>query len=136
MKNIKPKEIKRKWHLLDAKDKVLGRLSTEAAMHLMGKNKGYFTPYLDTGDYVVIINAKDIRLTAKKETQKKYWRHSTYPGALRVKTASEIRKSNPEFLIRHAIQGMMPKTNLGKEMIKKLFVFASTQHPHADKFKN
>ncbi len=136
MKIIRAKDIQRNWHLIDAKNKVLGRLSTEAALHLMGKNKSYFVPHLDTGDYVVVINAKDIKLTAKKETQKKYWHHSGYPGGIKSRTASEIRSKKPELLIRHAVSGMMPKTTLGKQMVKKLFVFAGSEHPHADKFKN
>ena len=136
MKSIKPKDVIRKWHLIDAKSKILGRLSTEAAMYLMGKNKSYYTPYLDTGDYVVVINAKEVRLTAKKETQKKYWRHSGYPGGISFKTASQIRSDSPQTLIRHAIYGMLPKTTLGKKMIKKLYVYPGESHPYNNKFKS
>ncbi|OGD98052.1 50S ribosomal protein L13 [Candidatus Curtissbacteria bacterium RIFCSPLOWO2_01_FULL_38_11b] len=136
MKNIKLKDIKKDWHLIDAKDKVLGRLCSQAAVYLMGKNKSYFTPYLDTGDFVVIINAKDVKLTGKKEIQKKYWRHSGFPGGISVKTASQIRAENPQTLIRHAISGMLPKTTLGKQMIKKLYVYDQKNHPHETEFKN
>ena len=136
MKNIKLKDIKRDWHLIDAKDKVLGRLCSQVAVYLMGKNKSYFTPFLDTGDFVVIINAKDVKLTAKKEIQKKYWRHSGYPGGISFKTASQIRRDSPRTLIRHAILGMLPKTTLGKQMIKKLYVYDQKNHPHETKFKN
>src|SRR4030043_2169852 len=100
MKNITPKDIKKNWHLIDAKNKVLGRMSSEIAMHLMGKNKNYYTPYLDTGDYVVVINAQKVILTGKKENQKKYYRHSGYPGGLYSETASQVRQKHPENLIR------------------------------------
>src|SRR3989344_4830894 len=136
MKNIKLSDIKRDWHLINAKGKVLGRLSADIAKLLMGKTKGYYTPHLDTGDFVVIINAKDVVLSGKKETQKKYYRHSGYPGGLHFKTASQIRQNNPEKLIRHATQGMLPKTRLGKIMLKKLFIYADSKHPYGDKFKS
>lgn len=135
MKSIKPKDIKRDWHLIDAKEKVLGRLSTDVAMRLMGKNKAYYVPYIDTGDYVVIINAQDIILTGKKEQQKKYYHHSQYPGGLYVKTAAQVRARKPEFMVRHSIKGMLPKTILGKKMLKKLYVYSGSDHKHQDKFK-
>lgn len=135
MKNITPKDITRNWHLIDAKNKVLGRISSEIAMHLMGKNKNYYIPYLDTGDYVVVINAQKVILTGKKENQKKYYRHSGYPGGLRMETASQIRSKKPQDLIRHAVGGMLPKTKLGKMMLKKLFTYPGQEHPHKDKFQ-
>lgn len=135
MKNVKPKDIIRNWYLINAENQVLGRISSKSASHLMGKNKSYYTPYLDTGDYVVVINADKVKLSGKKENQKKYYRHSGYPGGLHVKTASQIRKINPEFLIRHSIKGMLPKTTLGKQMLNKLFVYAGEKHPHGDKLK-
>jgi len=128
--------VKRVWHLIDAKNKVLGRLSTEVVNILMGKNKNYYTPYLDAGDYVVIINAKEITLTGDKNKQKKYYRHSGYPGGLYIKSASQIRSDSPEKLLRHSIRGMLPKTRLGKIMIKKLFVYPQSDHPHESMFKN
>jgi len=136
MKNIKAHDIKREWHLIDAKDKILGRLSSEIAKILMGKIKSYYTPYLDTGDYVVVINAKDVLFSGKKENQKKYYHHSQYPGGLYVKTAAQVRKQKPEDLIRHAIVGMLPKTKLGKTMLKKLFIYPESEHPYRDKFKS
>ncbi|OGD85456.1 50S ribosomal protein L13 [Candidatus Curtissbacteria bacterium RBG_13_35_7] len=133
MKSIKLKSIQRKWYLIDANKQILGRLSTEVAMHLMGKNKSSYVPYLDCGDYVVIINAKNVKLSGKKEIQKKYYHHSGYPGGLYTKTASEIRAKKPEFLIRHAVRGMLPKTTLGKQMLKKLYIYSDNKHPYSEK---
>ena len=136
MKNIKAADIKREWHLIDAKNKILGRLSSEIAQTLMGKDKSYYTPNLDTGDYIVVINAQKVILSGKKENQKKYYHHSQYPGGLYVKTASQARKQKPEDLIRHAVIGMLPKSKLGKLMLKKLYIFPDENHPYDDKFKN
>ncbi len=136
MKTITPKDIKREWHLIDAKSKILGRLSSEVAMHLMGKNKNIYSPNLDTGDCVVVINAQQITLSGKKEKQKKYYHHSGYPGGLYMKTAQQIRSQKPEELIRNAIIGMLPKTKMGKIMLKKLYIFPDSSHPYKDKFKN
>ncbi len=136
MKTIKPKDIKREWHLIDAKSKMLGRLSSEIAMHLMGKNKNIYSPNLDTGDCVVVVNAQNILLSGKKEKQKKYFHHSGYPGGLYMKTASQIRSQMPEKLIRNAVTGMLPKTKLGKIMLKKLYIFPTSDHPYEAKFKN
>jgi len=133
MINVKPKDIKRSWHLVDAKNKVLGRLSTEVATTLMGKNKSIYTPYLDTGDYVVIVNAKKVALTGKKETQKKYYKHSGYPGGLYVKTVHDLRQKTPDKILRHSIIGMLPKNKIGKQMAKKLFIYEGTDHPYKDK---
>ena len=135
MKNPKPKDIKREWHLIDAKDKILGRLSTQAAHLIMGKNKVYYTPYLDCGDYVVIINAKNVMLSAKKENQKIYYRHSGYPGGLKQRTAAQIREQKPEELIRHAVVGMLPKNKLAKIMLKKLYIYPQSDNPYKSKFK-
>ncbi|OGD89220.1 50S ribosomal protein L13 [Candidatus Curtissbacteria bacterium RIFCSPHIGHO2_02_39_8] len=136
MKNIKAKDINRKWHLIDAKNKVLGRLTSEIAKILMGKNKSYFTPNLDTGDCVVVINAKEVLLSGKKENQKRYFRHSGYPGGMRISTAAQVRVKKPEDLVKHAVVGMIPKTKLGKLMVKKLFVFPEAEHSYKDKFKS
>jgi len=136
MKNIKAKDINRKWHLIDAKNKVLGRLTSEIAKILMGKNKSYFTPNLDTGDFVVVVNAKDVMLSGKKENQKNYYRHSGYPGGMRISTAAQVRVKKPEDLVKHAVVGMLPKTKLGKLMVKKLFVFPEAEHSYKDKFKS
>lgn len=134
MKSIKPKDITKNWHLIDAKGKILGRVATEVASLLRGKNKTYFTPHLDTGDYVVVVNAKEIALSGKKEIQKTYYKHSGYPGGLKEKTASQIRAINPNLLIRHAVVGMLPKNRIGKAILKNLFIYESSQNPHSAKF--
>lgn len=134
MKNVKPKDIKRDWHLVDANNQILGRLSSDVAVRLMGKNKSYYVPHLDTGDFVVVINAGKVRFSGKKESQKKYFRHSGYPGGLYKRNAAEFRSIKPEFLVKHAVRGMLPKTTLGKQMLKKLYVYADSKHEYAEKF--
>ena len=136
MKNVKTTDINRTWHLFDAKKEVLGRLSTKIALILMGKNKSYYTPYLDTGDYVVVTNAQKVALSGKKEKQKKYYHHSQFPGGLKTKTAQQVREQKPEEVIRHSVRGMLPKTKLGKLMLKKLYVFKDDKHPYSNKFKD
>ena len=136
MKNVKTTDIKRSWHLFDAKKEVLGRLSTKIALILMGKNKSYYTPHLDTGDYVVVTNAQKVALSGKKEKQKNYYHHSQFPGGLKVKTAQGVRQTKPEELVRHSVRGMLPKTKLGKLMLKKLYVFKDEKHPYSDKLKD
>jgi len=127
---VKAKNIKRKWHLIDAKDKILGRLATEVAIILMGKNKPSFVPYLDTGDFVVVTNASKVKLTGKKMQEKTYTRHSGYPGGLKVETFDKMIKNKPEYVIEHAVMGMIPRSKLGRQMIKKLKVFAGEEHPY------
>ncbi len=136
MKNLKQKEIVKSWQLVDAKDKSLGRVSTQVAKMLMGKHKAIYTPHLDTGDNVVVINAKDVKLTGNKETQKIYYRHSGYPGGLYQRTAEKQRQMDPTKIVRKAVEGMLPKTNMGKTMIKKLYIFATSDHPYKNKIKN
>ncbi len=133
MKSIKQKDITRAWHLLDAKNKTLGRISTEIAMHLMGKNKAIYSPNLDTGDNVIVVNSVKVVLSGKKEDQKKYYRHSGYPGGLYSRTASQLRKEKPNDLIRNAVYGMLPKTKMGKIMLKKLHVYENEEHPYKNK---
>jgi large subunit ribosomal protein L13 len=128
-------EIKREWHLIDAKEKILGRLSTEIALLLMGKAKPYFVKNLDCGDYVVVINAKDVKTTGKKETLKKYFRHSGYPGGFKAETLKDLRKRNPEGIIEHAVSGMVPQNKLKAQMLKRLYIFAEEVHTYGDKFK-
>ena len=135
MKSLKRKEIKNDWRLIDAKNKILGRLSSEIAMTLMGKNKGSYSPNLDAGDYVVVVNAEKIVLSGKKENQKVYYRHSGYPGGLYKKTAAQLREQKPTDLIRNATIGMLPKTKMGKTMLKKLYIYVGTDHPYKEKFK-
>jgi large subunit ribosomal protein L13 len=125
-----PGDIKRDWHLIDAQDVVLGRLATKAAMLLMGKHKPSYTTFLDTGDHVVVVNAAKVRLTGNKETQKIYRTHSGYPGGLSEKMARTVRETRPAKLVELAVQGMLPKTKLGKQMYRKLKVYAGPKHPH------
>jgi large subunit ribosomal protein L13 len=123
-------DIPRTWYVLDAQDAVLGRLASKAAMMLMGKNKPIYTPFLDTGDHVIVVNADKVRLTGQKEEQKIYRRHSGYPGGLKEIKAKRLRQTRPERMIELAIQGMLPKTKLGKQMYRKLNVYAGSRHPH------
>lgn len=125
---LSAKKINREWHLVDAKGQTLGRLATEIASKLTGKTKPYYVPYLDVGDFVVVTNAAKVRVTGKKELQKKYVRHSGYPGGLKVETFSQLKSRRPEEIIRHAVSGMIPKTKLGKKMIKKLHIFTGSEH--------
>jgi large subunit ribosomal protein L13 len=125
-----PQDIVRQWHVIDAENAVLGRLAAQAAMLLMGKNKPMYTPFLDTGDHVVVVNAEKIRLTGNKEEQKMYRRHSGYPGGLREESAKKVRAARPARMVEEAIQGMLPKNKLGKQMYRKLNVYAGPKHPH------
>ncbi|MBM3748121.1 MAG: 50S ribosomal protein L13 [Acidobacteria bacterium] len=124
------KQITRVWRLLDADNQVLGRLASRAATLLMGKHKPSYTPFLDVGDHVVVINAAKVRLTGRKEDDKVYRRHSGYPGGLKETTAKKVRATRPTRLVREAIAGMLPKTKLGKHMLRKLKVYAGEKHPH------
>jgi large subunit ribosomal protein L13 len=126
----KPEEIERKWYLVDASGRTLGRLATRIAMVLMGKHKSTYTPHVDTGDYVVVVNADKVVLTGKKLDQKKYYRHSGYPGGLKVVTARQLLQKHPEKLIYLAVKRMLPKNALGRKMLKKLKVYAGPEHPH------
>lgn len=128
---LKASEIKRSWHQIDASSQILGRMATEAAKILMGKHKQNYVPYLDNGDFVVVTNATKVKVTGKKAAQKKYVRHSGYPGGLKVETFNTLISRKPEEVIRHAVKGMLPKTKLGKQMIKKLYVYSSSEHPYA-----
>jgi large subunit ribosomal protein L13 len=123
-------DIQRAWHVLDADSKVLGRVATAAARLLMGKNKPTYTPFLDTGDHVIVINAAKVRLTGRKEEQKVYRTHSGYPGGLKEVTARKLRATRPERMVEEAIKGMLPKNKLGKQMYRKLKVYAGDKHPH------
>lgn len=127
-------DIKRNWHLVDAKGRVSGRLATEVARLLMGKNKTYFVRNLDCGDYVVVINAQEVKFTGKKEKQKMYYRHSGYPGGLRTIPVDRMRKEHPERIIEHAVRGMLPQNKLRDRMLMRLKVFAGEKHPYQDKF--
>jgi large subunit ribosomal protein L13 len=125
-----PEAIERHWHLIDAEGVVLGRIASKAAMVLQGKHKPSYTPFLDTGDHVVVVNAAKVRLTGRKEEQKLYRRHSGYPGGLTETGARVVRETRPQRMVEEAIQGMLPKTKLGKQMYRKLQVYAGPKHPH------
>lgn len=133
---LSAREIRRAWHLIDAKNRGLGRLATEATTFLMGKNKPQYVPFLDIGDNVVVVNAAKVKVSGNKETQKKYVRHSGYPGGLREETLASLRERRPENVIIHAVKGMLPGTKLGRQMIKKLHVFAGSEHPFKKQVKS
>jgi len=122
---------KRKWFVVDAKGKTIGRLATEIAKILTGKNKPEWTPFLDMGDHVVVINAQHAIFKGSKNDQKKYYRHSGYPGGLKTITVRKMFERKPEFIIENAVRGMIPKTKLGRAMFKKLKVYREAEHPHA-----
>jgi len=123
--------ISRRWHVIDAQDVVLGKLASKAAMLLMGKTKPSYTPFLDTGDHVIVINADKVRLTGRKEESKVYRHFTGYPGGLVEKSFRRVRQEKPVRIVEEAIQGMLPKTKLGKQMYRKLKVYAGDRHPHA-----
>lgn len=122
--------LQRDWYLVDATDKRLGRLASEVAMVLRGKNKPTYTPHLDTGDFVIIINAEKVAVTGKKRTQKLYRRHSGRPGGMKTETFAKLQARVPERIVEHAIQGMLPKNTLGRQLFTKLKVYAGAEHPH------
>lgn len=126
----KASEVSRKWLLVDAKDAPVGRLATQIATLLSGKNKVTYTPHIDNGDYVVVINAKEAVFTGNKEIAKKYYRHSGYPGGLKELSVKQVREKNPERIIEHAVAGMLPKNKLQAERMKRLRVFAGAEHNH------
>lgn len=127
-------DIKRAWHLVDVKEKTLGRIASNISVLLMGKAKPYFVRNLDLGDYVVVINAKAVKATGKKEILKKYYRASGYPGGLRIESLGDLRQRKPEEIIRHAVSGMLPQNKLRDRMMNRLFVFAGEEHGYKDKF--
>ncbi|MGQ9510210.1 MAG: 50S ribosomal protein L13 [Thermodesulfobacteriota bacterium] len=132
MKTYTPKkeEIQRKWYLIDANGKVLGRLASEVAKILRGKNKSIFTPHLDTGDFVIVVNAEKVFLTGSKKKDKIYYHHTGYPGGIREITAEKLLAKHPTELIWRAVKGMLPKNRLGRQMLRKLKVYSGPTHPH------
>ena len=122
--------LTREWHVIDAEEAVLGRIASKAAKILMGKHKPTYTPFLDTGDHVIVVNAAKVKLTGNKEEQKLYRRHSGYPGGLTETQARKVRISRPTRMVEEAVQGMLPKSKLGKQMYRKLQVYAGPTHPH------
>ncbi len=132
MKTIsaKPETVKRDWYIVDATDKTLGRLSTEIARRLRGKHKAEYTPHVDTGDYIVVVNAEKVRVTGRKAQDKMYYRHTGYPGGLKEMSFEKLIDHAPERVIETAVKGMLPHNPLGRAMLRKLKVYASTEHPH------
>jgi large subunit ribosomal protein L13 len=126
----RPHTVERKWHLIDADGQTLGRLATEIARLLRGKNKPQYTPHIDTGDFVVVVNAEKVVVTGKKAEQKVYYRHTGYPGGLKETSYEAMRERKPTEILRKAVRGMMPKTRLGRQQLKKLKIYAGPEHPH------
>lgn len=134
-KPTKASDIKRTWHLVDINEQILGRVAVDIAKKLMGKAKPYFVPHLDCGDYVVVINAKNVKVTGKKELNKIYYSHSGYPGGLKSEVLTKLRERKPEEIILKAVKGMLPKNKLRASMLKRLLIFAGKEHTYEDKFK-
>ena len=128
--STKASDILRKWHVIDATGEILGRLATKVAILLRGKHNPLYAPHLDTGDFVIVVNAAKIRVTGKKAEQKIYYRHSGYPGGLKSTSLAELRQKHPTRVIEHAVKGMLPHNRLGSAMLKKLKVYAGPDHPH------
>ena len=120
----------RPWHLVDAKDQVVGRLASNLASALRGKGNPAFSPHTDTGDFIVVINARHVRLTGKKLQDKQYYRHTGYPGGIRQRSAEQLIKSSPEYILKKAVAGMLPKNALGRKLVKKLKIYPDASHPH------
>lgn len=128
--SAKPSEIQRSWYVVDAEGKTLGRLATTIAATLRGKHKAIYTPHIDTGDFVVVINAGKVRVTGNKDREKMYYRHSNYPGGLKSTSLRDMRKRHPERILEAAVKGMLPQGTLGRQQLKKLKLYAGTEHPH------
>ncbi len=129
--SAKPADVKREWYLVDADDKVLGRLASQIALRLRGKHKPEFTPHVDTGDFIVVVNAGKIRVTGDKALEKKYYRHSGYPGGISETNFGKMQSRFPGRALQKAVKGMLPKGPLGYAMIKKLKIYAEASHPHS-----
>jgi large subunit ribosomal protein L13 len=128
--HAKQEEVIRDWYLVDAENKILGRLACEIAHRLRGKHKAIFAPYMDAGDFVIVVNAEKINLTGKKLTDKIYYHHTGYPGGIKAITAGKLLKEKPEEVLRTAVRGMLPKNTLGRAMLKKLKIYTGGDHPH------
>jgi large subunit ribosomal protein L13 len=128
---MRAQDVQRSWLLVDAENKTLGRLATEVARRLRGKHKPEYTPHVDTGDFVIVVNAEKIRVTGKKTTDKIYYRHSGYPGGIKAISFEHLRDKHPERIIEKAVKGMLPRNPLGRAMFRKLKVYAGEDHPHA-----
>ncbi len=128
--SAKPAEVERAWYVIDAENQIVGRLASQVATILRGKHKPSFTPHVDTGDFVIVVNADKARFSGNKEEDKLYYSYSGYPGGLKTRTAKVMRQRRPEYIVRHAVKGMLPKGPLGRQMLKKLKVYAAPTHPH------
>lgn len=129
--SVKPDEVEKQWYVIDAKGKHLGRMATEIAVLLRGKHKPIFTPHIDSGDNVIVINASEVTVTGKKFLQKKYYRHSGYPGGFKELTFEQQMQKDPRKVVEFAVWGMLPKTRLGRQQIRKLHIYAGMDHPHS-----
>lgn len=129
--SAKAGEVGREWYVVDAENQIVGRMASRIAAILRGKHKPQFTPHIDTGDFVIVVNAEKVRFTGKKESEKEYFRHTGYPGGERVRSPEEVRLRQPTFIVRNAVKGMLPKGPLGRQMLKKMKVYAGPEHPHA-----
>jgi large subunit ribosomal protein L13 len=128
---MRAQDVRRSWFVVDAEGKTLGRLATEVARRLRGKHKAEYTPHVDTGDYIVVVNAAKVHVTGSKTTDKIYWHHTGYPGGIKGISFEHLRDSHPERIIERAVKGMLPHNPLGREMLRKLKVYAGAEHPHA-----
>jgi large subunit ribosomal protein L13 len=128
--SAKGRDVQRSWYLVDAEGKTLGRLATAIATKLRGKHKAMYTPHVDTGDFVIVVNADKVKVTGNKETEKKYYRHSNFPGGLKTTTLRQMREKHPERILEAAVRGMLPQSNLGRQQLKKLKVYTTANHPH------
>lgn len=129
--SMRDQDVERSWWIIDADNVVLGRMATEIARRLRGKHKPEYTPHVDTGDYIIVVNAEKVRVTGNKENNKIYWRHSGYPGGIKGTNVADMRTAHPERIIESAVKGMLPKGPLGRAMYRKLKVYAGAEHPHA-----
>lgn len=127
----RPQDAQRNWHVMDAKDRILGRMATEIAVKLRGKDKPEFAPHMDMGDFVIVVNAEKIKVTGNKLNQKKYHRYTGYPGGIREISLEKLIKKNPEEVIRRSVRGMLPKNKIGRDLLKKLKVYSGPSHPHS-----
>ena len=128
--SMRDQDVERSWWVIDAEDQVLGRLATEIARRLRGKHKPEYTPHVDTGDYIIVVNAEKVRVTGNKENDKVYWRHSGYPGGIKGTTVAVMRETHPERMIEIAVKGMLPKNHQGRQMLRRLKVYSGPDHPH------
>ena len=129
--STRPQDAQHDWYVVDADGKTLGRLASEIARRLRGKHKAAYTPHVDTGDYIVVVNAEKVRVTGAKETDKIYYRHSGYPGGIKATPLDKLRAEHPDRILAKAVQGMMPRNPLGRAMLRKLKIYAGPEHPHA-----